>query len=148
MSNFDTMSWIVDDDNINKLTMVLMNEKEKKKFSMNLMDLDFNDYDIEKVDFPYSVSMPAQDFQKYCKDMVSASDKMDIKCTDKNLILSARIEVGDFDFELNECNGGIIITTDSNIDEEIVQGLFELKYLIIFTRCTNLWKGYFYFLKN
>ena len=29
MSNFDTMSWIVDDDNINKLTMVLMNEKEK-----------------------------------------------------------------------------------------------------------------------
>ena len=80
--------------------------------------------------------------------MVSASDKMDIKCTDKNLILSASGEVGDFDFELNECNGGIIITKDSNIDEEIVQGLFELKYLIIFTRCTNLCERVLLFFKK
>ena len=148
MSNFDTMTWIIDDEDINKLTMILENEKEKKKFSMNLMDLDYEPYDIDKVDFPYSVSIPCQDFQKYCKDMMSASDKLEIKCIDKNLFLSASGEVGDFDFELNECNGGIIVTKDENIDEEIVQGLFELKYLIIFTRCTNLCERVTLYLKN
>jgi proliferating cell nuclear antigen len=148
MSNFDTMTWIIDDDDINKLTMILMNEKEKKKFSMNLMDLDFDPYDIETVDFPYSVSIPSHDFQKYCKDMVSASDKMEIKSTSTNLFLSASGEVGDFHFELNECNGGIVITKDEQINEEIVQGLFELKYLIIFTRCTNLCEKVILFLKN
>ena len=93
------------------------------------MDLDFNDYEIEKVDFPYSISIPSQDFQKYCKDMVSASDRMEIKCTNQNLFLSCTGEVGSFDFELNECNGGIIITKVEDIElaEEIVQGLFKKK---------------------
>ena len=148
MSNFDAMTWIIDDDDINKLTMILENNKEKKKFSMNLMDLDYEPYDIDKVDFPYHVSMPCQDFQKYCKDMTSANDKMEIKCIDKTVILSASGEVGDFNFELNEGSGGIIVTKDENIDEEIVQGLFELKYLIIFTRCTNLCERVSLFLKN
>ena len=70
--------------------------------------------------------------------MTSASDKMEIKCTDNKLFLSSSGEVGNFDFEVNECNGGIIVTKDENLYEEIVQGLFELKDLIIFTRCTNL----------
>ena len=140
MNNFDTMKWIIDDDDINKLTMILENNKETKKFSMNLMD--------DKVDFPYSVNMPCQDFQKYCKDMLSNSEKMEIKCIDKTLMLSSSGETGDFDFELTECNGGIVITKDENIDEEIVQGLFELKYLIIFTRCTNLCERLNLFLKN
>jgi len=148
MSNFDTMTWIIDDDDINKLTMILVNEKEKKKFSMNLMDLDYEPYDIEKVDFPYSVSIPTQDFQRYCKDMVSASDKIEIKCANKNLFLSSCGEVGNFDFEVNECNGGIQVLKDENVNEEIVQGLFELKYLIIFTRCTNLCDRVVLFLKN
>lgn len=148
MNNFDTMKWIIDDDDINKLTMILENNKEKKKFSMNLMDLDYEPYDIDKVNFPYSVNMPCQDFQKYCKDMLSNSEKMEMKCADKSLFLSSSGETGDFNFELTECNGGIVITKDENIDEEIVQGLFELKYLIIFTRCTNLCERLNLFLKN
>lgn len=148
MNNFDTMKWIIDDDDINKLTMILENNKEKKKFSMNLMDLDFEPYDIDKVDFPYSANMVSQDFQKYCKDMVSNSEKMEIKCVDKSVFLSSSGETGDWVFELNESNSDIVITKDENIDEEIVQGLFELKYLIIFTRCTNLSERVNLFLKN
>lgn len=148
MNNFDTMIWTIDDEDINKLTMILENNKERKKFSMNLMDLDYEPYDIDKVDFPYSVSMPCQDFQRYCKDMSSNSEKMEIQCVDKNVFLSSSGETGDFHFELSECNGGIIITKDENINEEIVQGLFELKYLLIFTRCTNLCERVHLFLKN
>ena len=33
MNNFDEMKWIIDDDDINKLTMILKNNKEKKIFN-------------------------------------------------------------------------------------------------------------------
>ena len=43
-----------------------------------------------------------------------------------------------------------VSTIDQNTDNpnEIVQGLFELKYLIIFTRCTNLCNQVEIYLKN
>lgn len=148
MNNLDSMTWIIDDDDINKLIMILEHKKERKKFSINLMDLDFNDYDIETVDFPFKASLPTHDFQRYCKDMNSGSDKMDIKCTGDNLIFSCSGDSGDYEFIVNQCTEGVIITKDENIDEEIVQGLFELKYLTIFTRCTSLSERVTLFLKN
>ena len=36
--------------------------------------------------------------QKYCKDMASASDKLELKCTNKNVFFSGKGEVGIFDF--------------------------------------------------
>ena len=39
----------------------------------------------------------------------------------------------------------ISVNTDKN---EIVQGLFELKYLIIFTKCTNLCNQVTLYIKN
>ena len=38
MSHFDTMTWKIDDEDINRLIMILENEKEKKIFRMNLIN--------------------------------------------------------------------------------------------------------------
>ena len=40
------------------------------------------------------------------------------------------------------------IISTSNNSNEIVQGLFELKFLLIFTKCTNLCNQVILFLKN
>ena len=42
MSHFDTMAWYVDDEDINKLIVVLecIEKKEKKTFKLNLMDIE------------------------------------------------------------------------------------------------------------
>ena len=148
MTHFDTMTWRIDDEDINKLIMILENEKEKKTFRINLMDLEDNNYEIDPVKFPYSISLSSQDFQKYCKDMASASDKLELKCTNKNVFFSGKGEVGFFDFELDVDKGGLTIQSTTNNENEIVQGLFELKYLIIFTRCTNLCNQVTLYLKN
>ena len=150
MSHFDTMTWLVDDDDINKLIVVLeSNErKEKKTFKLNLMDIEEETYDITPIQFPYSITLPSQDFHKYCKDMAASTDKIEIKATSKKLFFSGKGEIGNLEFEVGETNGGLsIVSTTANINE-IVQGLFELKFLLIFTKCTNLCNQVTLFLKN
>ena len=150
MSHFDTMTWLVDDDDINKLVVILESaeRKEKKTFKLNLMDIEEESYDITPIQFPYSITLPSQDFHKYCKDMAASTDKIDIKATSNKLYFSGKGEIGQMEFEVGETNGGLsIISTTSNVNE-IVQGLFELKFLLIFTKCTNLCNQVTLFLKN
>ena len=150
MTHFDIMTWEIHDDDINKLVMILESDKEKKIFRINLMDLEDANYEIEPVKFPYSIILPTQDFQNYCKNMISATDKIDIKCVKDNLFLSGKGELGVIDFELTASNvsSGLTIGKNSDNINELVQGTFELKYLIIFTRCSSLCSHVNLFLKN
>jgi len=150
MSHFDTMTWIINDDDINKLFIILESneKKEKKTFKLNLMDIEEDTYEISPIEFPYLITIPSQDFQKYCKDMATTTDKIEIKATSNKLFLSGKGEIGQVEFEVGEYNGGLsIISTSENINE-IVQGLFELKFLLIFTKCTNLCNYLTLYLKN
>ena len=150
MSNFDTMTWLVDDEDINKLIIILESteKKEKKTFKLNLMDIEEETYDISPIQFPYSIILPSQDFHKYCKDMATSTDKIEIKATSNRLFFSGKGEIGNIDFEVGETNGGLSIISTTNNTNEIVQGLFELKFLLIFTKCTNLCNQVTLFLKN
>ena len=150
MTHFDTMSWIIEEEDMNKLIVILESTErnEKKIFKLNLMDLDDEKYEIEPVQFPYGITLPSQDFHKYCKDMASVmANKMDIQCTSNMVFLSGKSDIGSVDFQIGETIGGlqIDVNTDKN---EIVQGIFELKYLTIFTKCTNLCNEVKLFLKN
>ena len=150
MTHFDTMSWIIEEEDMNKLVVILESTErnEKKIFKLNLMDLDDEKYEIEPVQFPYGITLPSQDFHKYCKDMASVmANKMDIQTTSNMVFLSGKSDIGSVDFQIGETIGGlqIDVNTDKN---EIVQGIFELKYLTIFTKCTNLCNEVKLFLKN
>ncbi len=150
MTNCDTMTWKIDSDDINKLIMILENSNEKKIFKINLMDLDDNDYEIEPVKFPYQIIMPTQDFQNHCKNMNGMIEKMEIKCAGNTMFLSGIGDLGVIEFELNSVNNstGLTIKRNTTNSTEIVQGKFELKYLSIFTRCSNLCNHVSLYLKN
>ena len=150
MSHFDIMTWIVDDEDINKLSIILESndKKEKKTFKLNLMDIEQDTYEISPIQFPYLITLSSQDFQKYCKDMATTTDKIEIKATSNKLYLSGKGEIGQIEFEIGESNGGLSIFSTSTNNNEIVQGLFELKFLLIFTKCTNLCNYLTLFLKN
>jgi len=150
MSNFDTMVWQLDSEDMNKLVMILeSNErKEKKIFKINLMDLEEEKYDIEPIEFPFSITLPSQDFHKYCKDMSSATEKIELICSKNKFVFSGNGEIGNVEFEIGETNGGLSIDVNSSCNEEIVQGIFELRFLIIFTKCTNLCSTVTLYLKN
>jgi proliferating cell nuclear antigen len=150
MSHFDTMTWLVDDEDINKLIIILESteRKEKKTFKLNLIDLEEYKCNIDPIQFPYLITLPSQDFHKYCKDMTGSTDKIEIKATYNKLFFSGSGECGQIEFEVGETNGGLSIISNSSNNNEIVQGLFELKFLLIFTKCTNLCNHVTLFLKN
>lgn len=88
--------------------------------------------------------------------MHNISEYIEIRNIEKLLILKCN---GDFCSQEtilgSEKSQNIIISkqTDNNItetesDQEIIQGVFSLKYLLIFTKCTNLCPTVEIYLKN
>jgi proliferating cell nuclear antigen len=151
MSNLDKMTWAVDDEDINKLIIILENvsKKEKKIFRLNLIDLDDEKLEIDPISFPYTAWFPSSDFHKYCKDLSLIGEKVEIKCTSNKVSFGIRdADRCDADFEVAESNGGLAIDIGTDNKNEIVQGVFSLKFLNIFTKCTNLSPQVALYLKN
>jgi proliferating cell nuclear antigen PCNA len=147
-SAFDKMTWLVYNNNRNKLVVIFESQekKEKKIFKINLMDIDPSiSENISDKDFPYAITMSSQEFMKHCKDMNSISEKLDIKVSSNKLMLSGKGDIGQVEFEIN---GGVTIAEKENNAEKIVQGLFDLKLLLIFTKCTSLSNNVTIYIKN
>lgn len=147
MSNFDTLTLAVDDDDINKLIIKLENGDKNcvSTYKLNLMDLDIEDIEVEPAKFPYSINMLSNDFHKICKDMHNIAEKIEIKCTSKKIYFTCKGEMASLETELGETANGLSIDV---YKDEIVQGLFELKNLVLFTKCTNLCHTVTLFIKN
>ena len=58
------------------------------------MDLEDEKYEVDPVQFPYSINLPSGDFHKYCKDMHGITDKMEIMCTSKKVFMKGKGEQG------------------------------------------------------
>ena len=90
--------------------------------------------------------MPSTDFQKICRDFNALAEKLEITSSNSDLIFRC---VGDFvDGEtviMSNNQGAIEVERNTN---EIVQGIFELKYLVLFTKCTSLCPSIELYLKN
>ena len=151
MSNMDKMTWALDDEDINKLIIILENtdKKEKKIFRLNLSDLDDEKIEVDPIQFPYAAYFPSSDFHKYCKDLSLITEKIEIKCTNNKVSFGIKgADICDADFEISETNGGLSIDINTDNKNEIVQGVFSLKWINVFTKCTNLSPQVVLYLKN
>ena len=147
VSNFDIIELKIDEDDINRLIIVLesIENKVKKTFRINLIDIDEDMYDIAPIEYPYVVSLSSQHLYKYCKDMSFITDKIEIKVTKNKLFFSGKGEIGSIEFEVE---GGINIQYENVRDNDIVQGLYELKFLLIFTKYSVLNNNILLYIKN
>lgn len=123
-------------------------EKNAKRVTyMNLLDLENNNIEIPPATFTSVITLPSSDFQKICRDINGIADYLEIKNINNQLILSCK---GDF------CSHEITISDSENVtvahnedtEKEIFQGVFNLKYLVLFTKCTNLSNTVELYLKN
>jgi proliferating cell nuclear antigen len=145
----DTLTLFIDSADINHLGIKIENGEKNSKttYKLNLLDFDNDKISIDNAEFNTVINLPSADFQKICRDMNNIADKVEIKNIGNQLILSCK---GDF------CNQEtIIVDNDNGINtinnkknDEIVQGVFNLKYLVTFTKCTNLCSTVELLLKN
>lgn len=152
-------------------------KNSKTTYRLNLLDLDHQNISVDPTNFTEVVTLPSADFQKICRDMHNLADYMEIKSIRNQIIFSCTGEfcsqetiICDNDNEAaagggcgagpedqqqggSGCgmaagggDGGLPLQHRPGGD--IVQGVFSIKHLVLFTKCTNLCSTMELYLKN
>jgi len=149
INNNDTLTLYVSRDNISQLGIFIENGEKNSytRYSLNLIDVDEQDINMPDLVFNSIITMPSNDFQKILRDAYNICDVIEITSCNNQLTFSLN---GDFCSQ-KTCIGenplGMSFL-EINDKEEIIQGRYLLKYLILFTKATNLSSSVEIYLRN
>lgn len=144
----DTLTLFVEKNDLNHIGIKIENGEKNQKtvYKLNLLDLNNPNITIDPAEFNSQINLPSVDFQKIIRDMNQLAEYVEIKNINNQLILSCNGEFCSQETILMD-NEGINCISNKKSDE-IVQGIFSLKYLVLFTKCTNLCSTVELYLKN
>ena len=114
---------------------------------MKLFDTNVEHIEFPNISFTSIINMPSSDFQKICRDFNALAEKMEITSSNSDLIFRC---IGDFaeqETVIADNQGSMKVQT-KGMTNEIVQGIFQLKHLVLFTKCTTLCPSIELYLKN
>ena len=142
IGNNDVLTLFIEANDPNKLGVIIENPDKNLKtiYKLSILDLNVVNIDIPPADFQTTITMPSTAFQKIIRDMHNIADNIEIRNVDNVVCFSCQ---GDFCTQETvlgaDKNSGVTITKNSEADNhEIIQGVFSLKYLSMFTKFTNL----------
>jgi proliferating cell nuclear antigen len=138
----------IDSDDTSKLGIKIENAEKKQitNYKLGLMDLDIDQLEVPPTSFDSVITLPSSDFHKLCRDMNYISEFIEIQNVGKNIILKGSGEIATQETILGETMNGLNVSrNDNNI---IVQGKYELKHLVMFTKCTSLCSSIDIYMKN
>jgi proliferating cell nuclear antigen len=149
LGNNDTLTLYVENDDPNKLGIKIENGEKNSvtRYKLNLMDLPEESISVPPAKFESVITMPSVDFQKLCRDMFNISDMLEIRSIGNQLIFNCKGDIGTAEHIIGENNSGLSFLQKNNPDD-IIQGIFALKHLVMFTKCTNLSNQVEIYLKN
>lgn len=147
----DVLTLYIDDQNENYLGIKIENGEKHAKtvYSLSLLDLDKKPIYCPPAEFNSVITLLSSDFQKICRDMNNLAEKVEIKNINNQLIFSCDGEFCKQETIISDnqnASNGTSITSKNTA--EIVQGVYILKYLVVFTKCTNLCNIVDLYLKN
>ena len=152
IGNNDILTLYVERDDANSLGIRIENQDKnvKTNYKLSMFDINVLNINIPPADFPTVITMPSVDFQKIVRDMHNLADFIEIRNVENQLCFSCK---GDFCTQettlgIDKNQGISIVKNGSTKNHEIIQGVFSLKYLAMFTKCTNLCNVVEIFLKN
>lgn len=151
MGNNDSLSLYLPAANPNKLGIRMENSEKSTvtNYFLKLFDTDVEDIQIPNLNFPSIIHLPSADIQKICRDMNALGEKLDVEITSSgtDLIFKCMGDFAEQETIISENNNTIKVHKNTNTNE-IVQGLFQLKHLVLFTKCTSLCPSIELYLKN
>jgi len=154
MGNNDSLTLYLPASNPNKLGIRMENSEKSTitNYFLKLFDTDVEEIQIPALNFTSIIHMPSTDLQKICRDMNALGEKLDVEITSSGVDLIFKC-IGDFaeqETVISENNGtsNMKVHKSSGNTTEIVQGIFQLKHLVLFTKCTSLCPSIELYLKN
>ena len=150
ITNNDILSLYISKDDPNHLGITIDNNEKnyKTNYKLSVLDIDVLNIQIPPVDFHTTINMPSNYLQKIIRDMHNLAEFIEFRNIGDKLTLSCK---GDFCHQetiLGSEKSQSITIKKTSEDQEIIQGIFSLKYLSIFTKCTNLSNNVEIYLKN
>lgn len=152
MGNNDTLTLYLPANNPNKLGIRMENSETATttNYFLKIFDTNVDEIQIPSLTFTSIITMSSSEFQKQCRDMKGLGDdveKVEITSTGGELYFRC---IGDFaEAEtVRRENNSMKVVKNSGKSGEIVQGIFHLKHLVLFTKCTNLCQRIEMYLKN
>lgn len=147
INNNDILSLFIYENDINHLGIKLENSEKNTRttYKINLLDLHNESFEIPEVTFNSVITLPSGDFQKIMRDMNNLAEFVEIKNVNNEFILTCR---GDFATQETVLCDNDCVQISSDKPDDVIQGVFSLKYLTLFTKCTNLSNNAEIFLKN
>lgn len=148
ITNNDTLILYIEEANTSSLVIQIDNGNKNTSTTTQLSLLDLTDkvYEIPVTKFEFIVQMKSNDFQKYMRDMNSRADAVEIEVYGKQMYLRGKGDFAKTEMILSESDDMVFIQNSK--DNNIVQGIFLLKQLVTFTKCTNLSSTVDIYLKN
>jgi proliferating cell nuclear antigen len=149
LGNNDTLKLSVNESNLSILNITIENSDKNSitNFKLNLMDLHQDNIEVPPPKFESVITMPSVDFQKICRDMHNLSDELEIKSLDNQLIFSCKGQFAEQETCIGTSSNGLNFIQNDDTTK-IIQGIYALKYLVLFSKCTNLCNSVELYLKN
>ena len=149
MENSATLKLYVKVDNPNVLGIDMFTREKNTldEFELNLMDLNHRPMNAQPAKFESVISMKSDHFQKICRDMSNFSEKVEIKSVGSELVFRGCSVNIKHKSVIRPASGCMEYIQNENPDE-IIQGVFDLKFLVSFSKCTSLSNEIYIHLKN
>lgn len=149
LGNNDTLKLTVSETNLSVLNIIIENSDKNTitNFKLNLMDLHQENIEVPPPKFESVITMPSVDFQKICRDMYNLSDDLEIKSIGTQLIFSCKGQFAEQETCIGTSSNGLNYIQNED-ETKIIQGIYALKYLVLFSKCTNLCNSVELYLRN
>lgn len=148
VTKYDIITFYLEENKTNKLGITIENSNKNSviNFELQLLDIDEDEIIIPDIDFTAVITIPSQDFQKYCRDMSNLSDTLEIRSVANQFCLACKGDFANQEIVINESDTGKIEFDTSSC--EVIQGKFSLKFLNLFAKATNLCSSVKMYLSN
>lgn len=111
--------------------------KQCKIQKLRLIEPDGEELAIPSIQFSSVINLPSADFQKIIRDLSPLSDKLEIRSVDNELIFKCTGAFAQVEISRTATEGTMEIKEQKD-SKKIIQGMFSLKNLSYFIKCTNL----------
>ena len=154
IDNSDTLTLYIEESDyndgiVNNLGLKFENGdiKQCKTQKLRLIEPDPEELEVPNVVFSSVINLPSTDFQKIIRDLSCISDRIEIKSVANELIFKCKGSFATAEVRRAESEDSMkfIQQQDAN---KIIQGIFSLKNLGYFIKCTNLCNQIEMFLEN
>ena len=134
IKNNDVISFLMGTDTT-KLTIKIENKEKQTQIisELNLLDIDENLLNIPTIEFDSIITIPSGDFQNHIRDLSVIATDINIKTDATSITLGVKGDFASQSIKISQQQNGLTLTKTKD-----TENTFNLKYLLLFTKSSNL----------